>query len=148
MILDEFGADVTLADEFLKDEFEEYTMITKIMSTVETVSLGVTIARADENDLVDTATLAKVANQSMRIKGISASFVVGAIGPKEIKISGRSDGSINVQYLLEKLGGGGHQASAAAQLKNRTVTETVQILKETLALYLNEARAIKKTSKD
>lgn len=144
MILDEYGADVTLADEFLKDEFEEYSMITKIMSSIETVALGVTIAQADENDLVDTATLAKVANQSMRIKGISASFVVGAVGPKEIKISARSDGSINVQYLLEKIGGGGHQASAAAQLKNRTVAETVQLLKEIIALYLNEARAIKK----
>ncbi|HKM02467.1 MAG TPA: DHH family phosphoesterase [Bacilli bacterium] len=144
MILEEYGAEVTVADEFLKDEFEEYTMITKIMNSVETVSLGVTVAKADPNDLVDAATLAKVANQSMRIKGVSAAFVIGLISKTETKISARSDGSINVQLLLEKLGGGGHQAAAAAIVKNKTIPETEVILKEVIAQYLNDARAIKK----
>lgn len=146
MILEEYGADVTLADEFLKDEFEEYALITKIMNSLETVSLGITVAHADDSDIVDSATLAKVANQSMRIKGVSATFVVGAISPKEVKISARSDGSINVQYLLEKIGGGGHQASAAAQLKNRTISEAVLILKEVISQNINDARALKKNS--
>ena len=144
MILEEFGADVTLADEFLKDEFEEYTMITKIMNSVETISVGVTVAKADPNDIVDIATLAKVANQSMRIKGVNAAFVIGQISPKEVKISSRSDGSINVQLLLEKIGGGGHQASAAAVIKGKTISEVELLLKETVSQYLNDARAIKK----
>ena len=144
MILEEYGAEVTVADEFLKDEFEEYTMITKIMNSVETVSLGVTVAKADPNDLVDAATLAKVANQSMRIKGVSAAFVIGLISKTDTKISARSDGSINVQLLLEKLGGGGHQAAAAVIVKNKTIPETEIILKEIIAQYLNDARAIKK----
>ena len=46
------------------------------MNSVETVSLGVTVAKADPNDLVDAATLAKVANQSMRIKGVSAALLL------------------------------------------------------------------------
>ncbi|MDY3196700.1 MAG: DHH family phosphoesterase [Paracholeplasma sp.] len=144
MILEEYGADVTLADEFLKDEFEEYAMITKIMNSVQTISLGVTLAKADPNDIVDIATLAKVANQSMRIKGVNASFVVGLISPKEVKISSRSDGSINVQFLLEKIGGGGHQSNAAAVVKNKTIDEVETMLKEVISQYLNDARAVKK----
>lgn len=143
MTLEESGADVTLADDFLKDEYEEYILITRIMNSISTFSLGVTIAKASDNDIVDNATLAKVANQSMRIKGVQASFVIGLTSAKDVKISARSDGSFNVQLILEKLGGGGHQASAAALIKDSTIKEVEDKLKYVLEQYLNEARSRK-----
>lgn len=148
MSLEDFGADVLLADEFLKDEFEEYAMITKIMNSLETVALGVTIAKADQQDIIDAAALAKVANQCMRIKGVSATFVIGRITEKDIKISGRSDGSISVQLLLEKMGsgGGGRQSQAAAQFKDKTIAEVEVMLKDVISQYLAEAKAIKKNT--
>lgn len=148
MVLEDYGADVTLADEFLKDEFEEYALVTKIMNSIETVALGVTIAKADDSEILDAAALAKVANQSLRIKGVSATFVIGKVSQKDVKISARSDGSISVQLLLEKLGGGGHQSSAAAQIKDKTISEVEVLLKETIAQYLNEARVTKKNIKE
>lgn len=140
MVLEDFGADATVADELLKDEYEEYTLITKIMASLETISYGVVLAKADDADIITPATLAKVANQCMQVKGVNAAFVIGYSKAKEAKISARSDGTINVQLILEKLGGGGHQASAGASFKGKTLTEVETELKEVLDLYLPQAR--------
>ena len=64
---------------------------------------GVVVCRADDNDVVESTILSKVANQCMSMKGINAAFVIGKIDEKTIKISCRSDGSINVQILAEKI---------------------------------------------
>lgn len=140
MVLEDLGADVTLADDLLKDEYEEYTLITKIIASLQTISYGVVLAKADEGDIIEPATLAKVANQCMRIKGVNAAFVIGYSKAKEVKISARSDGTINVQLLLEKMGGGGHQASAAAAFKGKTIKDVEQFLRETIEQYLSQAR--------
>ena len=64
---------------------------------------------------------------------------------KKVGVSARSDGTINVQLLMEKMGGGGHFNAAAAQIENRTVDEVISTLKVTLDLYLNEARVQEET---
>ena len=53
---------------------------------------------------------AKAANECLTFKGIHAAFIVGKTGNRDIRISARSDGTINVQIIAEKLGGGGHLA--------------------------------------
>ncbi len=140
MVLEDAGADVMTADDFLKDNVEEYALITKITANMTTLSVGVVLLTADEADFVTPETLSKAANQCMRIKGIQASFVIGYTAPKTVKVSGRSDGEINVQFLLEKVGGGGHQASAAAVFNDKTLSEVADLLSETIALNLNKAR--------
>ena len=69
----------------------------------------------------------------MTISNITASFVLGNVGDK-ICISGRSIGDINVQIILEKLGGGGHITLAGAQLENMTMEEA----KQELIIRINE----------
>lgn len=142
MVLEDYGADVMTADDFLKDNVEEYTLITRIMASMETLSVGIVFLKADETDIVTPETLSKVANQSMRIKGIQASFVIGYTGPKTVKVSARSDGEINVQYLLEKVGGGGHQASAAGVFVDKTLAEVQEILEDNLNQNLSKAKVI------
>ena len=71
------------------------------------------------------------------IKGIEAAFVLG-IHDGRINISGRSLGRINVQMVLEKLGGGGHLTMAGAQLADCTMDEAVVELKRVIAEYLQE----------
>ncbi len=141
MILKEFGAENSQADDFLKDEYEEYALKTKIMSNTHTPYYGVVVAQADDKDYIERATLAKVANQSLQIKGINAVFVIGNSAEKETRMSARSDGSINVQLLLEKMGGGGHFTSAAAVFTNSSITEVNQKLEEVLEQYLSVARS-------
>lgn len=142
MVLEDWGADVMNADDFLKDNVEEYMLITRIMASMETFAVGIVFLKADETDIVTPETLSKVANQSMRIKGIQASFVLGYTAPRTVKVSGRSDGEINVQYLLERMGGGGHQASAATVLFDKSLEEAQAILEETINQNLSKAKAI------
>lgn len=142
MILEEWGADVMTADDFLKDNVEEYTLITKIMNSMKTLSVGIVFLKAEESDILTPETLSKVANQSMRIKGIQAAFVIGYTAPKQVKVSARSDGEVNVQFLLEKIGGGGHQASAAALFNGRTLAEVEELIEEKINENLSEARVV------
>lgn len=143
MILKDFGADNSTADDYLKDEYEEYMLITRIISTLKTPYYGVVYCVADEDDIIEPATLAKVGNQLMQMRGVNACFVIGKTGEKEVRISCRSDGSINVQLLAEKLNGGGHLTMAAGTFKNTTIERVEERLCEVLNDYLNEVRIAK-----
>jgi len=140
MLLKEFGADNSRADDFLKDEFEEYSLITQIASTLKTPHVGVVYCMAGDEYNVEPATLAKVANQCMQMKGVNASFVIGKINDKEARISCRSDGTINVQLLAEKMGGGGHFTAGAVPLKNMSVKDAESTLLNCLETYLKKAQ--------
>ena len=140
MILKEFGADNATADDFLKDEFEEYTLITKIISTLKTPYYGIVYCVADEDDIIEAATLAKVGNQCMQMRGVNACFVIGKTAVNEVRISCRSDGTVNVQLLAEKLSGGGHFTQSAASFKNTSIDRVELRLLEVLNEYLNDAR--------
>lgn len=144
MILKENGADNSKADDFLKDEFEEYTLITKIISTLKTAYVGVVYCVADDEDIIEQATLAKVGNRCMQMRGINAVFVIGRTSAKDVAVSCRSDGTINVQLLAEQLNGGGHMTQAAGVFKNSDVETVEQRLLDVLSEYLNEARSVKK----
>lgn len=140
MILKEFGADNSTADDFLKDEFEEYTLITKIISTLKTPYYGVVYCVADDDDIIEPATLAKVGNQCMQMRGVNACFVIGKTDVDEVRISCRSDGSVNVQLLAEKLNGGGHFTQAAVSFKNFSIDRAESKLLDVLNEYLSDAR--------
>ena len=140
-ILKTYGADNAVADDYLKDEYEEYSLTTKIISSMKTPYYGVVYCVADDNDIIDNAAISKVANQLMQLKGINASFVIGRTQEKEVRISCRSDATINVQVLAEKMNGGGHFSAAAATFKNQTIEGVEAILLDTLSQYLSEARS-------
>ena len=133
-ILKEYGADNSLADDFLKDDFEEHKEVTEITTNLETPFYGVVIATANQERLYDHATIAKAANTCLTYKGIHAAFVIGKISQREIRVSARSDGTINVSLLAEKLGGGGHFTSAAATFIGtdlKTIKEKILVVLET-----------------
>lgn len=146
-ILKEYGADNALADEYLKDEYEEFALTNKILNTMKTPAYGVVYCVCDDNDIVERSTLAKVANQLMQLKDVHASFVIGRIADKQLFISARSDGSISVQLLMEKLGGGGHLQMAASAFPNPKVAanathvmDVEELLKQCLNDYLDESK--------
>ncbi|MCR5505419.1 MAG: DHH family phosphoesterase [Bacilli bacterium] len=147
-ILKEFGADNSLADDFLKDDYEEYKVVTDIVSKLEHPAYGVAVAVGKDDEILDNATIAKAANRCLTFKGVHASFVIGKIGQRDIRISGRSDGSINVQLLLEKMGGGGHFSSAAGTFEKTTIKNIKDTLYGVLDQYLAEATADAKSRKN
>lgn len=84
----------------------------------------------------DRIAAAKAADRLLTIEGVSTSFVIFTI-EDEIGISARSDGNINVQLVLESLGGGGHFDSAGAQIKGMTMREVLEQLKESIDEFMN-----------
>ena len=77
----------------------------------------------------------KAADKMLMLKDVEASFTLVSIGEK-IHISGRSNGKVNVQLILEKLNGGGHFALAGAQIESDSVIEVLEILKSSIDDYL------------
>jgi len=140
IILKEFNADHNQALEFLKDEYEEFILKNRIMANSSTPYYGVIIARANEEDIIDKATLAKVAQEALFIKGIKTIFVIGRIGENQIGISARSDGSNNVGMIMEKLGGGGHFSAAATQRDYASIEEMERELMDVLEVYIGDSR--------
>lgn len=137
-VLREFGADPRTADYYLKDELAEYELVNQIASTMKSPYRGILYAHCDERDSVDRATLAKTANALMTIRDIRAVFVIGR-SDKEWCLSARSDQSVNVQLLCEKMGGGGRFDAAACSFKEASYEVVERKLLETLRLYLSEA---------
>ena len=144
MFLKECGADNTKADDFLKDEFEEHALVNKILANTKTPYYGIVYCMAEEEDIIEPATLAKVGNACMSMKGINASFVIGKTATDEVRISCRSDGTINVQLIAEKMSGGGHFTQAACSFKHYSLEAAETRLLNVLNDYLNDARVVKK----
>jgi c-di-AMP phosphodiesterase-like protein len=80
---------------------------------------------------------AQAADELLNISGIIASFVMCSI-ENNIMISARSLGDINVQLIMEKLGGGGHQTVAGAQFRDTSIDEVYEKLIEAIDEYLEE----------
>ena len=81
----------------------------------------------------------KAADELLHIENVDASFVVYASGPS-VNISARSYGKINVQLIMEALGGGGHQSMAACQLADTAPEAAVEKLKEAISAYMEKTQ--------
>lgn len=140
MILKEYGADNVQATEFLKEEYEEYQLKTKIMANSETPYYGVVVCSASEEDIIERAMLAMVGQEVLNVKEIKACFVIGKISDTNVGISARSDGTINVQKIMESLNGGGHFSSAATQIEEVTIEEAKKMLYSKLEGFVGDTR--------
>ena len=132
--LRKFGVDIIKVKKWFQADLESYNAIAEIIKSVEITNDTIAIA-VYENEEDEDANLicAKAADELLTISNITASFVIGKIGEK-VFISGRSIGDINVQIILEKLGGGGHITLAGAQIEGLTLEEA----KNELIIRINE----------
>ena len=144
--LKNYSADGPKVTDFLKEELEEYRQKIAILNNSETPYYGCIVATSPDTDIVSAVTLSIVANEALNIRGIYVSFCIGRTGPHEVKISARSDGSISVQLLMEKLGGGGHLGMAAAAFADDTVDDVKEKLLSVLKDYLDDARLNKEVN--
>ena len=131
--LRKYGIDIIKVKKWFQSDLESYTVIADIVKNVEIINDTIGISVYDEKDKNANLICAKAADELLTISDITASFVLGHMGEK-ICISGRSIGDINVQVILEKLGGGGHITLAGAQLEGLTMEEA----KTELIIRINE----------
>ena len=127
------GVDIIKVKKWFQSDLNTYNMISKIVANSEIVKETIAISIYDESEKDANIICAKAADELLTISNITASFVIGNLGDK-VCISGRSIGDINVQVILEKLGGGGHITLAGAQVEGKTINE----VKKELIIKINE----------
>ena len=131
------GVDIIKVKKWFQSDLESYNKISEIVRKSEIIhdTIAISSYEVQENDT--SLICAKAADELLTIGNITASFVLGTMENK-ICISGRSIGDINVQMILEKLGGGGHITLAGAQLENTTIDEAKQELVSKIEEYFSE----------
>ena len=131
------GVDIIRVKKWFQSDLASFNKIADIVKKAEIVNDTIAIAIYAKKEKDASLICAKAADELLTISDITASFVLGNLGDK-ICISGRSIGDINVQIILEKLGGGGHITLAGAQVEGMTMEETKQELMNRINEYFSE----------
>ncbi len=132
------GADIVHVRKAFRDDLEWYRAKSSIVSSAEIFHEEYAIARF-ENEEIESPTIigAQAANELLNIKGIKASFVLTEYYGK-IYVSARAIDEVNVQIIMERLGGGGHLTTAGTQFQHTDMEEAIQALKETIDTMIAE----------
>lgn len=129
------GADTVKVQKFLKEDINNYVKRSKLIETTEIYRDGIAIASGKDDEIYNQVMIAQAADLLLTMDGVSASFVISRLSDEIVGISARSLGDINVQILMEALGGGGHLTNAAVQLKGDNVVEAELKLKQIIDEY-------------
>ena len=135
------GADITLLDDVIEElrkgnELDENIKINEIVNNAhfyDRYAISISEVKGEAARLI----CSKAADELLTISNVDASFVISPLGDNMLNISARSLERINVQLIMEKLGGGGHHSMAAAQLSGVTPEEAFALLKEKIDEYLS-----------
>lgn len=114
-------ANPQLADTFIKDTFDEFELKSKILAKAELIDNYVLVSY-DESEINRTI-MSQVADETLKVENVDASFVIGRLADNKVGVSARSKGNINVQILMEQLGGGGHFNAAAMQTDSQSIDQ-------------------------
>ena len=131
------GSDSIAIQEIAATDFEEYREVNELILQGRKLGSDVLIAEATDSKCYDTVVISKAADAMLAMSGIEASFVLAKNTQGFISISARSRSKLNVQRIMEELGGGGHFNLAAAQIKDSTLSEAGEKLTE---IVLNEIK--------
>ena len=131
------GSDSIAIQEIAATDFEEYREVNELILQGRKLGSDVLIAEAKDSKCYDTVVISKAADAMLAMSGIEASFVLAKNTQGFISISARSRSKLNVQRIMEELGGGGHFNLAAAQIKDLTLSEAGEKLTE---IVLNEIK--------
>ena len=120
-----------LIQRMLKEDLEEYIKKAEMIKQAEIVYEHIAIAVTEQGRQYSQLLIAQSADTLLNMTDVLASFVIGERQDGLIGISARSLGHMNVQVVMERMGGGGHLTNAASQMEG-TVAEVAQRLKQVL----------------
>ncbi len=134
------GADTVEARRLFSNSMESYQKKTRLVSSAEVyrrcaVAVNEEVGVDDELRIV----AAQAADELLGINDVDASFVLFITGEK-ISVSGRSMGAVNVQVILEQMGGGGHLTMAGAQVESESIDDVKQQLLEAIDKYYEDTK--------
>jgi cyclic-di-AMP phosphodiesterase len=132
------GADPSLVRQLFRIDFDILKSRAEIINNTEMLPGGVVVATCPLNVKNAQIVASQAADMLLNIEDVEVSFVLfpieGGIG-----ISARSQGAVNVQLIMEQLGGGGHQTVAGAQMKNISIEEAKQQVIHLVGQYMEES---------
>ena len=132
------GSDSVVIQELAATDFEEYRLVNELILQGQTVQPSILVAQAKDTKEYDTVVISKAADTMLAMSGIEASFVIAKNRQGDISISARSRSKINVQRIMEELGGGGHFNLAAARLTDMSLQEADDKLKTVISNEIRE----------
>ncbi|WP_010677413.1 DHH family phosphoesterase [Bacillus timonensis] len=128
------GADTVLVQKFLKENMDHFKKRSRLIESAYIYKNGIAIAKGNQNETFDQVMIAQAADTLLTMNDVVASFVISIRNDLRVGISARSLGDINVQLIMESLGGGGHLTNAATQMEDTTIEEA----EEQLLLVIDE----------
>ncbi len=138
-ILKQKGAEEKLVQQLLRTPLENYYSKAHLIERAEIFKEEFIIASADDELVLEKVQIAQTADELLNVQNIKASFVISRIDEQHIGISARSLGDVNVQLLMEQLGGGGHLNNAATQIRSSSTQDAVLLLKEVIVKEIEES---------
>lgn len=135
--LRKYGADTMQVKQLLADDIDTYLARAEVIKNSRIIGDSIAIARYLGEGSNVSLIVPQAADELLNIKGINASFVLAVYG-EDIIVSARSLGDINVQVILEKIGGGGHLTVAGAKLNNITIENAESMLIKAIIQYQEE----------
>lgn len=135
-VLRKYGADPQVAYDWLRDTFDEFTLKSMAMAAAQRFDHGVVIAPIKDGNITRSL-MSQVADSLMGIQGVQATFVI-ALSGSDTCVSARSAGRINVQRIMEMMGGGGHMTAAAVQRPKSNVEAVRAELLTVIDRYFKE----------
>lgn len=132
------GADTQVVSELLKENIDNYLQRSHLVSTIDMIEPDMALLVGEENKIYDPIITAQAADTALSLEHVDASFALTRRSKDAVGISARSMGNVNVQVIMEKLGGGGHLSNAATQLKEITIQEAKVKLLGAINDYLKE----------
>ncbi len=132
------GAQTPAVKRLFNSSLEDYAYKSQLVTEAE-MYLGCAVVCSRDLPPEMSVVIPQAANDLLTINGIQASVVAVDVG-NQISVSARSMGEVNVQLIMEKLGGGGHLTMAGAQLKNISIEEAKQRIMDAIAEYREEQK--------
>ena len=114
------GADPTMVRLMFKDDMDVLKLRARLLAEAKTIEPGIAISiyKKAEKGAKATILAAQLADRLINVEGIHVGVAINEYKDGSLGVSARSDGSVNVQIIMEELGGGGHQTVAGVQLDN------------------------------
>ena len=141
------GADPNLVRQLFKDDMESFQIRSRLIAEAKSPETGLVIAIYEDapKDTKTSVIAAQAADMMVSIAGIYVSVVIIVYEDGSIGVSARSDGTVNVQIIMEELGGGGHQTVAGVQLNDVKVED---VEKQIIALTKKQLEEIDNKESD
>ncbi len=126
------GADITRVRKVFREDFDDYQAKADAISRADIYRNAYAISSVEKNGSESPTVLcAKAANELLNIRGIKASIVLTKV-ENTVFLSARSIDELNVQVLMEKLGGGGHRTVAGAQIEGKEIKDCISLVKNAI----------------